>query len=1090
MNKYRFLSRFVIAVIIGTVWFAISSANDEPALADSDRAKPESSVENTTPRRSSMPNISGEWEMGRKGSFDRCTVSRVTDGTADFQTSINGQPWVKLKWREKEHQFQGALIDQSGLLNGLTATFTMTPDETGNKLNGKLSLEELTPELVEEKKKELIKNAGVTQEEIDYLFDMQWTRRNTFGQKLDGKPIQIVGNPKSNDQTIQIKEKKPEAVETDSSNSNSKPVSDTDADPFQKTRPSAEQLNSSSIPGSPPGSSDLRLPSISDLSSSDSAPTKILGDAVRPFDRVSSQELLVIETKEGLSAYSTLTGKWDRVVVGLPKDGQPRLKQSITSSSFCSVIVDDQLFGFSSKAGKWGKLTIPKEYVGKVKPEHGWNMISATIGDRTFVLSPVTGKWTSSDDDTSGTGAVEVQTPSLSLIHVSATSTIEDAEKKLGLAIDTSESNRLSAAIAEHESKAVVTAERIRAISRTIPPERPVTPTIEDLRRDVEASLSAAFDLKLQLEKLRVKELHSRLSRLEQQIGRRQAQQKQIIERRTNELIAGEETEWNSDPNGRAQLENPLKAERASTESLERTVPSVTLDRQSEPLPDPKSTQVRFLTFKGPERIVPKIIYLEETIGLPARLNFERGSKEVRHYPLQVTSGYFKSNSRPLLLDVYPANSSSEAYLSHNSVPFEITNADLDYVRSGNLLTKVAYLPDSKVQHLAIANIETITSSKLDPGVDPIVEAERRGTVLAVLRFPSDENLKTEPTRWRPPQASKPGSGQKSAFFYGDARDGKNPHPTAVTTDENGVILKSEPDQNSENLVPVPVSFPSGDELATNLVSAREEVAAAQSEFLRQEKLLKSHVTTVQEMESARRRLETATRKARILKETYNAAVQDLQFQIEGAQADHELAETLSKQFGSAAEKGAVSQKAILEAANKRVQAHLTLKRLLARYEHYKKLGEGIAESKGEPLTFTSQSDLQPLQQMGLKLGKLSADDTNRLAKTTNKYRGGLKVLEVEPKSLAADNGIQKDDILVGLDKWETVTLDNVSWIVTQFAKQVAERPSDPLGKNLIKFFIYRGTEMRFGYLPFDPAKETAPMETESDVLPKVEISR
>ena len=31
---------------------------------------------------------------------------------------------------------------------------------------------------------------------------------------------------------------------------------------------------------------------------------------------------------------------------------------------------------------------------------------------------------------------------------------------------------------------------------------------------------------------------------------------------------------------------------------------------------------------------------------------------------------------------------------------------------------------------------------------------------------------------------------------------------------------------------------------------------------------------------------------------------------------------------------------------------------------------------------------------------------------------------------------------------------------------------------------------MRFGFIPFVSAKETAPQETELDVLPKIEISR
>jgi hypothetical protein len=36
---------------------------------------------------------------------------------------------------------------------------------------------------------------------------------------------------------------------------------------------------------------------------------------------------------------------------------------------------------------------------------------------------------------------------------------------------------------------------------------------------------------------------------------------------------------------------------------------------------------------------------------------------------------------------------------------------------------------------LAIAGVETLVSTRLDPGVDPIAEADRRGTILAILRL-------------------------------------------------------------------------------------------------------------------------------------------------------------------------------------------------------------------------------------------------------------------------------------------------------------------------------------------------------------------
>jgi len=56
-------------------------------------------------------------------------------------------------------------------------------------------------------------------------------------------------------------------------------------------------------------------------------------------------------------------------------------------------------------------------------------------------------------------------------------------------------------------------------------------------------------------------------------------------------------------------------------------------------------------------------------------------------------------------------------------------------VQSGNYVTKVIYLPDPEFQDLALAGVETLVSTRLDPGVDPIVEADRRGSILAILRL-------------------------------------------------------------------------------------------------------------------------------------------------------------------------------------------------------------------------------------------------------------------------------------------------------------------------------------------------------------------
>jgi len=86
-------------------------------------------------------------------------------------------------------------------------------------------------------------------------------------------------------------------------------------------------------------------------------------------------------------------------------------------------------------------------------------------------------------------------------------------------------------------------------------------------------------------------------------------------------------------------------------------------------------------------------------------------------------------------LEVAPVTPRTAAYLAHNSVPFQLTEEDLDQVATGNFVTKVVYLPDAEYQELAVAGVETLVSTRLDPGCDPVVEADRRGSILAIIRI-------------------------------------------------------------------------------------------------------------------------------------------------------------------------------------------------------------------------------------------------------------------------------------------------------------------------------------------------------------------
>jgi hypothetical protein len=133
--------------------------------------------------------------------------------------------------------------------------------------------------------------------------------------------------------------------------------------------------------------------------------------------------------------------------------------------------------------------------------------------------------------------------------------------------------------------------------------------------------------------------------------------------------------------------------------------------------------------------------YAENQLVAPGSYNFRQGAT----YRLKLTNipGREGMALYPTL-QVYPSQPNTEAYLTHVKVPVQITNEDLDQIESNNFVTKVIYLPDAKFQELAIANVETLVSTRLDPGVDPIQEADKRGTIMAVLRIGNkDEEMPT-----------------------------------------------------------------------------------------------------------------------------------------------------------------------------------------------------------------------------------------------------------------------------------------------------------------------------------------------------------
>jgi hypothetical protein len=139
----------------------------------------------------------------------------------------------------------------------------------------------------------------------------------------------------------------------------------------------------------------------------------------------------------------------------------------------------------------------------------------------------------------------------------------------------------------------------------------------------------------------------------------------------------------------------------------------------------PESMQVRYnATGSGQFDSDPLVV--------PARLNFPQGGL----YRLKVTDIAGREG-----VELYPtlelalATPRTGAYLAHNSIPIQFTEEDLDQVLTGNYVTKVIYLPDPEFASPALAGIDTLVSTRLEPGVDPIQEADRLGSILAIVRI-------------------------------------------------------------------------------------------------------------------------------------------------------------------------------------------------------------------------------------------------------------------------------------------------------------------------------------------------------------------
>jgi serine protease Do len=92
-------------------------------------------------------------------------------------------------------------------------------------------------------------------------------------------------------------------------------------------------------------------------------------------------------------------------------------------------------------------------------------------------------------------------------------------------------------------------------------------------------------------------------------------------------------------------------------------------------------------------------------------------------------------------------------------------------------------------------------------------------------------------------------------------------------------------------------------------------------------------------------------------------------------------------------------------------------------------------------------------RKLGVRLSPVKAELVSR---TNAQLHGGLTVVDVNPDGPAGKAGIQRGDILVGLHQWETLTLDNVVFVLTH---------PDLASFNPLRFYIVRSGQVHRGWL-------------------------
>jgi hypothetical protein len=154
--------------------------------------------------------------------------------------------------------------------------------------------------------------------------------------------------------------------------------------------------------------------------------------------------------------------------------------------------------------------------------------------------------------------------------------------------------------------------------------------------------------------------------------------------------------------------------------------------------PTNQRTSIRFT---GPANMnitwqLPNGSFNDAKSGLiaPKEYNFLQG--QVYRLKLTQILPNFAGRAFYPTLEVAPVTPKTLTYLAHSAVPVTFADEDFRQAADGNLVVKVIYLPDPAFQDFAaLGGADEIVSTRLEPGADPVAEAQKRGTILAIIRL-------------------------------------------------------------------------------------------------------------------------------------------------------------------------------------------------------------------------------------------------------------------------------------------------------------------------------------------------------------------